>query len=106
MINLAASFFYALGRFALGLILHPYQTMQLLVEQRLFVWVVLTPTALLGLLTLLWNFAIIPFSTHLNASCSELSAALPFLATWITTFVIYWQLMLLYLLVRFRRAQD
>lgn len=105
--NLLISFFYALGRFAFGLVVHPYQTMQLLVRQKLFVWVVLTPTFLLAILTVLWNFLIIPVgsSLSLSPSFSLLSPALSFLSTWIITFVVYWQMMLLYLLVRFRLAQ-
>ncbi len=106
MLNLIVSFFYALGRFALGLVLHPYQTMQLLVKQKLFVWVVLTPIVCLGLLTVLWNFVIIPLAASLGLSCPELDSTLSFLATWVTTFVVYWQLMLLYLLIRFGRARS
>jgi hypothetical protein len=105
MINFFLSFFYALGRFAFGLLVHPYQTMQLLVRQKMFVWVVLTPTFLLGIPTLAWNALLSLAAPVLSIDLFWLDLAISFLSTWITVFVVYWQIILLYLLARFRFAQ-
>jgi len=107
MKNWLISFLYALIRFSAGLLLHPYQTMQILVEQRLFVWVALFPTLALGVLTIMWKMVLLPFFALLFSPFSiENCWFLSFLSTWITLFMIYWQVMLLYLLYRFRSAVE
>lgn len=115
MINWLASFFYALGRFALGLFLHPYQTVQLLAEQRLFVWLSLLPTLLLGLLTVLWKLALLPLAIWLaglflggwgEGWINLIHLLLSFTATWVTIYMIFWQTMLFYLLARFRGVLE
>ncbi len=103
MLNLLLSFIYSLGRFALGLLLHPYQSMQLLTEHKMFIWLTLLPTAILGLLTLLVRLLFLVLDNFvLLTSCPESAAIYSFLSTFIITFCIYWQLMLFYLLVRFK----
>jgi len=105
MDNWLLSFIYALARFSLGLLIHPYQTMQLLVEQKTFLWLTLLPTAMLGILTIAWKIIvlfILSFFLHTQNSCCI--TVFSFLATWVTIFIFYWQAMLFYLLIRFRGA--
>ncbi len=108
--NYASAFFsisYSLGQIALGLLLHPYQTMQSLVEDKVFVWMTLLPTGILGLVTVMWRFILVP-TVQLAFSCSSssffLCDYLPFFSNWLTFFCIYWQVMLFYLLYRFQKA--
>jgi len=106
MLNWIFSFFYAVGRFALGLLLHPYQTMQLLIKQRIFVWVVLTPTVFWIILVASNNYLLAPLMSRWDISCQEITSVFSFMRTWITSFALYWQLMLFYLLFRFWSVQD
>ena len=106
MINWIISFFYAVGRFALGLLLHPYQTMQLLVRQRIFVWVVLTPAIFWIILLISNQYLIAPTLSYLKISCPEMRQVTSFFRMWISIFALYWQLMLFYLLLRFWSAQN
>lgn len=107
MNNWLLSFLYALGRFSLGLLFHPYQTMQLLVEQKIFVWLTLLPTVILGLLTVVWKIIILSVFTLLfKNQPQEIFAIFSFLSTWVTIFIMYWQIMLFYLLIRFRLALE
>jgi predicted neutral ceramidase superfamily lipid hydrolase len=107
MIDWIVSFFYALGRFALGLLLHPYQTMQMIVEHKLFVWLTLMPTLFLALTTLVWKLIVWLFSFLLTIPSSPLLInSYSFFTTWIVVFCIYWQLMLFYLLIRFKTSME
>ncbi len=107
MNNWLISFLYALGRFSLGLLVHPYQTMQLLVEQKVFVWLTLLPTLILGILTVVWKKIVLSLLIAIFKDSSlELDIYYSFLSTWATVFIIYWQAMLFYLLVRFKLAFD
>ncbi len=97
------SFGYALLRFTLGLLVHPYQTMQDLVEDKMFIWLAILPTVVLAFLTLFWNLILFPLlSLVLNLDSYLICNSLSFLATWATMFCFYWQLMLFYLLIRFK----
>lgn len=107
------SFFYALGRFAIGLLIHPYQTMQLLVEEGVFVWLAFLPAMILGFATAAWRALLLPIlriSSRFicqgwQQTCLGLGTAwMSFAATWIVVFCIYWQILLLYLLFRFYTA--
>ncbi|MEA2057007.1 MAG: hypothetical protein U9O78_04890 [Patescibacteria group bacterium] len=107
IVNFIVSFVYALLKFAFGLLIHPYQTMQDLVDQKLFVWLAILPMMILVFLTLFWNLIFVPlalvvFDSKAMVGAGAVQASLSFLATWITTFCFYWQMMLLYLLIRFR----
>ncbi len=104
---------YALGRFCLGLFLHPYQTMQLIVEQKIFVWLTLLPSFFLVLLSLSWRLMIRPFLLflkmrtdfgHVFFDSVLVSNASFFVMIWIISFCVYWQVILLYLLFRFSSA--
>lgn len=95
---------YSVGRISLGLLLHPYQTMQSLVFERTFWWLSLLPTMILASLTLAWRLMIVP-GVQVFFSCSSTGWVacqyLEFVSNWVTFFCLYWQIMLLYLLFRF-----
>lgn len=95
---------YSLGQITLGLLLHPYQTMQMLVEDKVFVWMALLPTGVLALVTILWRFGVVPL-VRLVFTCAETHffacQYLTFISNWLTFFCIFWQILLLYLLFRF-----
>lgn len=98
------SFIYSLGQITLGVLLHPYQTMQMVVEDKVFVWMSLLPTGVLAIVTVLWRFGIVPL-VRVMFTCAEVPLFacdyLPFISNWLTFFCIYWQVLLLYLLFRF-----
>lgn len=108
-INLYISFFYAIFQITQGLLLHPYQTMQSLVRDKVFIWMSLIPTAVLAITTLIWRIIIVPL-VRLFFSCqrSDLFVCdlLPFISNCLTFFCIYWQLFLLYFLFRFTKAFE
>ena len=86
------SIFYALGQITQGLLLHPYQTMQSLVRDQVFVWMSFLPVMILIFTTFFWRQLFLPL----------ISINLPiFLTDWFVFFCFYWQCLLLYLLVRF-----
>jgi len=127
LIPVVVSVGYSVGQITLGLLLHPYQTMQQLLEDKIFVWMALLPTGALGVVMLVWRFVVVPV-VQMVFSCSSgggvaglaggameagfgdsliasglltLCGWLPFVADWLSLFCIYWQVLLLYLLVRF-----
>jgi hypothetical protein len=79
--------------------------MQSLVEEKLFVWMSLLPMGILAVVTIFWRYVFVP-GVRILFSCSETGFFgcdyLSFISNWITFFIIYWQIMLLYLLFRFR----
>lgn len=82
------SIFYILGKISQGLLLHPYQTTQSLVRDKVFMWLSFLPLAILGtglLLRVIMNSLTLP----------------AFLIYWFIFFCLYWQCLLFYLLVRF-----
>ncbi len=97
----------ALFRVSSGLLLHPYQTMQTLVDDTWLVWVTLLPSAVLAVVTVLWRILVVPL-LGLLFPCSSvplhLCSTLPLLGNILTFFCIYWQMILLYLLFRFSTA--
>lgn len=105
--QIITSAIYALAQISGGLLLHPYQTMQSLVRDRVFVWMTLLPSAILALVTVFWRFILVPI-VQLFFSCSAASFVgcqwLPFISNWITLFSLYWQILLFYLLVRFSQV--
>ena|SRR3989344_9467291 len=98
------SVIYSIGQIGLGLLLHPYQTMQMLVEDKVFVGMTLLPTGILAIVTLLWRGLIVPL-VRLFFSCQTSGFwachYLIFISNWLTFFMIFWQILLLYLLFRF-----
>lgn len=98
---------YSIGQITLGLLVHPYQTMQSLVQDKVFIWMTLLPTGLLAVVTAIWRFAVVP-SVRVIFSCQATGFGgcdwLPLVSNWITFFCVYWQVILLYLLVRFSKV--
>jgi hypothetical protein len=77
--------------------------MQLLIEQKSFVWLSLLPTLGLAVVTVCWKGVLIPaILTLVNSEALLLGEIYSFGSTWITLFFIYWQMMVLYLLIRFK----
>jgi hypothetical protein len=98
-----SSVMYSIGQLGLGLLLHPYQTMQMLVEDKIFVWMALIPTLLLGFVTLVWRLFVTPLLIILlsGVSTEGFDVLLIFFTNWFTFFMLFWQVLLLYLLFRF-----
>jgi hypothetical protein len=98
---------YSFAKITWGLLVHPYQTMQSLLRERSFVWMVLLPSVVLFLSKMLWLALIVP-SVRFAFSCSTSyfvgCALIPLFANWLTFFCVIWQVMLLYLLIRFSKA--
>lgn len=104
LLDITASIIYSLGQITLGLLLHPYQTMQSLVEDKVFVWMTLLPTAIYVIAKGLWFLMFVPL-VRFVFSCSTSSFfgcdLIPFLANWLVLFCVFWQVLLIYLLLRF-----
>lgn len=102
------TFVHAVGKITLGLLLHPYQTMQSLVQERTFVWMTLLPTVVLALVTALWKYITVPIvSTVFSCYTNQLFCIwIPFVSDWLTFFCLFWQVMLIYLVYRFKWAFD
>lgn len=98
------SVFYALGQITLGLLLHPYQTMQSLVRDRVFIWMTGLPVAVFVLAKLVWHFLLVPL-VRFVFSCQSSGFVgcelIPFFANWLLLFCLFWQILLGYLLLRF-----
>lgn len=96
---------YSFGQLGLGLFLHPYQTMQSLVEDKVFIWMSLFPTLILAVVTISWRVGVVP-AVRTVFSCQETGFLacnyLEFASNWITFYCVYWQVLLLYLLFRFQ----
>lgn len=95
---------YAIFELAQGLLIHPYQTMQELAQEKIFFWLALLPGMLLGSAVLIWRVALVPL-VQLFFCCQVTPIwgcnLISFLANWLIFFCIYWQILLLYLFVRF-----
>jgi hypothetical protein len=98
---------YSLAKITWGLLVHPYQTMQSLLRQKSFIWMMLLPSVVLFFAKSLWLLVIVPVVQYIF-SCSTSyflgCAFIPFFANWLTFFCVIWQLMLIYLLIRFSKA--
>lgn len=99
---------YWFSAYSLGLVLHPYKTVRELVRIPQFqpliivplvMWVVFWAVGMVGLRfgwVVLWLIGLEATGRFVNI--------LAFLWWWLTVFLVIWQMMLLYLWVRFRRA--
>lgn len=97
---------YWFSAYSLGLLLHPYKTMRELVRGRVFAPLTLVPMVVgclfwvVGLLSLrfgwviLWVLGLMATSRFINL--------LAFLWWWMVVFLLLWQVVLLYLFLRFR----
>ncbi len=103
--QLIASSLYAVVSITAGLLIHPYQTMQSLVKEKLFIWLSLTPLGILAVVTLVWKLSFVPL-LRMILSCSNshwlLCDSVTFFSNTVTFFCLYWQIVLGYLLLRFR----
>lgn len=101
------SVIYSLFQISQGLLFHPYQTMQSLVREKVFVMLTLLPTLFLALTTIFWRLIFVP-TVRMVFSCqvSGFIACdwLPLIANWLIFFCIYWQVLLLYLFYRFSKV--
>ena len=103
-VSVISSLLYSTLQIAGGLIFHPYQTMQSLVKDKVFIWLSLLPTLFLGLVTVSWRFIVVPLvSSFFSCQLSGffLCDYLIFVGNFLILFCFYWQLMLFYFLLRF-----
>lgn len=107
LIAAMASFAYSVFQITQGLFLHPYQTMQSLVRDRVFFWMTFLPVGVWVCVQLAWDFIVVPV-VRLAFSCTHNPfwgcELIPFVARWLLYFCILWQVVLLYLFVRFLYA--
>lgn len=107
LFHIAASFVYSILQITQGLFFHPYQTMQSLVRDTVFFWLTFLPAAVWVFAELAWSGVIVPV-VRLVFSCSQTGfwgcELIPFVARWLFYFCALWQLVLLYLFVRFLYA--
>lgn len=101
------SFLYSIFQIAQGLLFHPYQTMQSLIREKVFVWMSFLPLALYLVALVFWRFILRTILILFWPGIFEfgfLAGAFSFLAKWINLFCLLWQSMLIYLLFRFYKA--
>lgn len=81
--------------------------MQMVIQDKLYAWLLLLPSGFLLATVIVWRGVIVPFVRHFF-QCSQSGFfgcdLTPFVANWMIFFVLYWQLLLLYLFVRFREV--
>lgn len=98
---------YALGQIALGLLLHPYQTVQSLVRDKVFFWMAALPLLVSIIVKIVWSFVLVPL-VRLVFSCAVTPfwgcELIPFFAQWLLFFCLYWQMLVAYLFIRFSLA--
>jgi hypothetical protein len=98
------SIIYAIAQITGGLFLHPYQTMQSLAQDKVFSWLTLLPILVFILSKVVWIYLIVPM-VQFVFSCSTTyffgCDLIPFFANWLLLFCIYWQVLLIYLFLRF-----
>lgn len=105
--SLTASTLYAVFRLSGGLLVHPYQTLQSVVKEKVFLWMSFFPGVLLVFLMMNWRVWMLPtleFWFDCQPSYPYICRAVNTLATWISFFCLYWQILLSYLTVRFLLA--
>lgn len=101
------SIMYALGQITLGLLLHPYQTVQSLVRDKAFFWMAALPLLTSIIVKIFWSFVFVPL-VRMVFSCSVTPFfgcnLIPFFAQWLLFFCMYWQIVVAYLFIRFSLA--
>lgn len=105
--NIVGSLIYSVTQIAQGLLLHPYQTMQSLVRDKVFFWLTFLPAGIWIIARLSWGWVIVPV-VRLVFSCAQSGfwgcGLIPFFTHWLWYFCWLWQLVLIYLFVRFSYA--
>lgn len=97
--TLFTSTFYSVLQASAGLLIHPYQTMQHLVEDKVFMWLTFLPIPLIFVFFLIWWFALQSFFRTI-----PYIGAWAFTLIWGGSFLLFWQILLFYLFVRFLMA--
>lgn len=92
------SFFYSASQMFLGLLIHPYRSMQLLVRNKLLLPFAFYPIMILGVVLFLLNVV------DLLGLYYQQSFLFSFLVQWLLFYCFYWQLILIYLFFRFYLA--
>lgn len=104
---LGISAFYAVIRIAVGMIVHPYQTLQSVVEEKVFLWLAVLPAGILFCLMLVWRWWLLPnleFWFDCYPYYPYLCRGVKIAAAWISFFLLYWQILVGYLTIRFLDA--
>lgn len=96
-ISVINSFFYSLGQIIFGLFVHPYQSMQNLVRDRVFIPLMFLPTFLAIIFYLL-------FAWWLLGLFYDGSLIFRLIYRSFFFFFLLWQILLFYLYWRFKRA--
>jgi len=104
LMHIVSSVAYSVAQISQGLFFHPYQTMQSLLREKVFFWLTLLPMGIWVVARLVWGLMIVPL-VRLVFSCSATNfwgcQLIPFFTHWLWYFCVLWQLVLLYLFVRF-----
>ena len=93
----ALSFTYSFGQIFLGLLLHPFQTMRMLVEDKYWAWLSFLPLLLLILAFILWHVLVY----FLPSIFDHQFFLLELLKWWVFYFCFFWQFILISLLIKF-----
>ncbi len=96
---LQALFGYQVGVVAAGLLMHPYKTVQDVVRKGI-------PTSSIFFPSICWGagFLLLRLLEHFLFSLLPFLGIWWFLFVWGTTFLFFWQVLLLYLFLRFSQA--
>jgi hypothetical protein len=97
LLSIFESLVYSSGQMFLGLLLHPYRSMQLLVKNKLLLPFVFYPILVMALFYFLLRIDFIFFVYQTNFFFS-------FIYQLVFFFCFYWQLALFYLWIRFSKA--
>lgn len=96
VVTLVASSFYSFLQVCGGLLLHPYQTMQYVVEEKVFIWMTFLPIVIYGIAVATWWTAL-----KLLFLSFPYIGLWAFSLIWISLYCAFWQFLLFYLLIRF-----
>lgn len=98
------SLFYATGQITLGFLLHPYQTMQAVVADKVFAPLFVLPIVLLFSVIVAWKNLVVPL-VRVFFSCAGSGVVicdwLPYISKVVIVYCWLWQVLLLYLFLRF-----
>lgn len=91
---------YAFGQILLGFLLHPYQTTYNLVKDKYLSFLCLLPMVILLALVFIWRRAVFPLFDHFDFAGGYFTELIKFSVLF---FCVIWQIMLIYLLIKFRK---
>jgi hypothetical protein len=99
--NAAWGMSYSVFEILQGLLIHPYQTMRQLVRGRVFIWMTFSPVVLWCAAWVVWKVLELVFYSFV-----PYVGFWVFVALWFTMAIAMYQILLLYLLLRFWRATQ